>query len=199
MLPTQHDETWRVFVAIEIPKNLRAQIFEHTTQLRKALPYVRASWTREQNLHLTLKFLGEIPVAKVEALSTAARRAANEVSAFQIAVGGCDAFPSHGPPRVLWLGIEDPSGQLSNLQRTLEDECDRAGFPREPRPFKPHLTVARIRTPHGARELAAAHRASSFAPQNFNVSELVLMRSELGPGGSRYTPLSQHPLGKGGV
>src|SRR2546423_11395136 len=72
-------------------------------------------------------------------------------------------------------------------------------FQRDSRPFKPHLTVARIRTPHGARELATAHRSTSFEPQNFSVSELILMRSELGPGGSRYTPLSRYPLGGRGT
>ena len=80
------------------------------------------------------------------------------------------------------------------MQRALETECAADGFPREPRPFKPHLTLARIRSPQGAHELAATHRETPFEPQRFKVSELVVMRSELGPGGSRYTPLSRHTL-----
>jgi 2'-5' RNA ligase len=80
------------------------------------------------------------------------------------------------------------------LQRSLEDACAAARFPREPRPFKPHLTIARLRSPQGARELAAAHRETHFEPRSFNVSELVVMHSELGPSGSRYTPASRHPL-----
>src|SRR5919202_1847961 len=118
---------------------------------------------------------------------------------FELSVSGPGSFPPHGPPRVLWLGIEDASGRLAGLQRALEDECAAAGFAREPRPFRPHLTVARIRSPQGARELAAAHRESRFEPQTFTVSELVVMRSELGPGGSRYTPLSHQPLADGGM
>ena len=85
------------------------------------------------------------------------------------------------------------------MQRALETECAAAGFPHEQRAFRPHLTLARLRSAHGARELAAAHREAPFEPQSFKVSELVVMRSELGPGGSRYTPLSRHRLGSDGA
>jgi 2'-5' RNA ligase len=78
------------------------------------------------------------------------------------------------------------------LQRRLEDECAAAGFMREPRAFKPHLTLARLRTPKDAHALSDAHRRLPFGPHRFQVSELVVMRSELGPGGSRYTALSRH-------
>ena len=197
---TTKDQThWRVFCAIELPEALRSRVGEHTHRLREAFPQVRASWERPEKIHITLKFLGDVEVSRVEELSRAAGRAAAHVEPFELTIAGPGAFPPHGPPRVLWLGIEDASGQLSSLHRSLEDECAAAGFQRDSRPFKPHLTLARIRTPHSARELAAAHRASSFEPQRFNVSELVLMRSELGPSGSRYTPLSRYPLGGRGT
>ena len=189
---------WRVFCSIELPDALKSLVGEHARLLREAFPRVRASWERPEKIHITLKFLGDVEVSRVEELSRAAGRAAATVEPFELTIAGPGAFPPHGPPRVLWLGIEDASGKLSNLHRSLEDECAAAGFQRDLRPFKPHLTVARIRTPHGARELAAAHRSTSFESQRFNVSELVLMRSELGPGGSRYTPLSHHSLGKAG-
>jgi 2'-5' RNA ligase len=198
-MTTEGQTHWRVFCAIELPEALKSRVGEHTRRLREAFPRVRASWERPEKIHITLKFLGDVEVSRIEELSRAAGRAAAHIEPFELTVAGPGAFPPHGPPRVLWLGIEDISGQLSNLHRSLEDECAAAGFQREPRPFKPHFTVARIRTPHGARELADAHRETSFEPQNFNASELVLMRSELGPGGSRYTPLSHHPLGKGGM
>jgi len=186
-MTTEGQTHWRVFCAMELPDALKSLVGEHARRLREAFPRVRASWERPEKIHITQKFLGDVEVTRVEELSRAARRAAATIEPFELTVTGPGAFPSHGPPRVLWLGIEDASGQLSNLHRTLEDECAAAGFPRESRPFKPHLTLARIRTPHGARKLAAAHRESSFEPQTFTVSELVLMRSELGPGGSRYT------------
>jgi 2'-5' RNA ligase len=188
---TTDDKThWRLFFAVELPRALKARVGEHIRRLRDAFPHVRASWEKPEKIHITLKFIGEVEASRVGELSRAAERAAATVGPFELTITTPGAFPPHGPPRVLWLGVEDPSGQLSKLQCALEDETSRAGFPREQRPFKPHLTLARVRVPQGARELAAAHRETSFEPQVFNVSELVLMRSELGPGGSRYTSLS---------
>ena len=155
---------------------------------------MRASWEKPEKLHITLKFLGDIEPARVEALSSAAASAAASLEPFELTIEEPGTFPPHGQPRVLWLGLVDASGRLALMQRALETECAAVGFARESRPFKPHLTLARVRSPQGARELAAAHRETPFEPQRFEVSELVVMRSELGPGGSRYTPLSRHAL-----
>lgn len=190
---------WRVFCAVELPGEVKSRVAEHIRRLRSEFPHARASWEKPEKLHVTLKFLGETEPSRVEDLSGAASLAASHVEPFRLTIDETGAFPPHGQPRVLWLGIEDASGRLAVLQRSLEDACAAAGFPREPRPFKPHLTLARLRSPQGARELAAAHREAQFEPQTFNVSELVLMRSELGPGGSRYTPLSRRPFGRGVV
>src|SRR5438874_1311174 len=187
-MTTEGQTHWRAFCAIELPDALKSRVGEHARRLREAFPRVRASWERPEKIHITLKFLGDVEVSRIEELSLAAGRAAAHVEPFELTIAVPGAFPPHGPPRVLWLGIEDASGKLSNLHYSLEDECAAAGFHREPRPFKPHLTLARIRSPRGPRELAAAHRESPFEPQSFNVSDLVLMRSELGPGGSCYSP-----------
>ena len=185
------DSSWRLFIAIELPATLRRRVQDHIDQLKKALPDARASWTREENLHLTLKFLGDTPVNRVEALSQAAARAAAQVSPFEVIIGGCGAFPTRGQPRVLWIGIEDPTGAQNKLYRALEDECARAGFPREARPFHPHLTIARLRQPHGARRLVELHEEIGFDPVPVNVSDVCLIRSELKSGGSRYTVISR--------
>jgi 2'-5' RNA ligase len=184
----------RVFCAIELPGELRSRVAERVRRLRSEFPDVRASWEKPEKLHVTLKFLGDIEPARVETLSGAAARAVACVEPFELIIDEPGSFPPHGQPRVLWLGIVDAKGRLAFMQSALETECAAVGFPRESRPFKPHLTLARLRSPHGARELAAAHRETPFEPQRFKVSELVLMRSELGPGGSRYTPLSRHRL-----
>lgn len=189
------DKTLRVFCAVELPGDVREQVGARVADLREKFPNVRASWERPEKLHLTLKFLGEIKPSRVEALSDAAGRAAARVSPFHIKLSGAGAFPPRGPARVLWLGVADESGGLSALQRQLEEECFAEGFPREPRPYSPHLTVARLRTPAGVRPLAEHHRESSFESEPFAVSDLVVIRSELGPAGSRHTPLSRHPLG----
>ncbi len=185
---------WRIFIAIELPSVVRQKLKAHIDGLRSTLPQVRASWSREDNLHLTLKFLGDIPVAKVEALAQAAQRAASKVEPFEIVVGGCGAFPPKGQPRVLWIGIEGTSGRLTELHQALEDECANAGFPHEERPFHPHLTIARIRTPPDSRHLAAVHKETRFEPETVFASELAVIRSELRSGGSRHTVVSRHGL-----
>ena len=181
-----------MFIAIELPSEVRARLAEHIQSLRKAMPDVRASWTREDSLHLTLKFLGEIPMAKVEALSLAAGTAARARNRFDLVVGDCGAFPTQGQPRVLWIGVEDQSGKLARLHQALENECVQAGFARETRPFNPHLTIARLRQPHGSRKLAQLHKQIGFLSEPFAVSELLVIRSELSSEGSRYTVSSRY-------
>lgn len=185
----------RVFCAIELPVEVRARAAEHIARLREAVPEVRASWERTEKLHITLKFLGEIAPASVEALSGAASSATRNTQPFTLALSGTGAFPPRGDPRILWLGIGDSSGALIELQSRLEEECAVAGFAREKRPFHPHLTLARIRAPQGARRLAQAHRETGFEAMEFAVADLIVMRSELGAGGSRYTEISRHRFG----
>jgi 2'-5' RNA ligase len=184
----------RLFFAVELPAEIRARAGEHIADLRAQLPDVRAGWERMEKLHLTLKFLGEIEESRVVALRGAAARAAQSVSTFVMRLEGAGAFPPRGLPRVLWISVADASGGLAHLQHRLEEECERAGFPREARPFHPHITLARLRRPEGARRLAALHQDKGFAPAEVSVNDLLLIRSEPGPGGSRYTELSRHPL-----
>ena len=191
-MPDEGETLWRTFCAVELPDGVKSRVAEHIKRLRAEFPDVRASWEKPEKLHITLKFLGEIELPRAEDLSGAASRAASRVMPFKLTIAEAGAFPPRGQPRVLWLDIKDTSGSLASLQHSLEDACAAAGFPRESRPFKPHLTVARLRSPQGARELAAAHREASFEPQTFTISELVVMRSELRPGGSRYSVVSRH-------
>jgi 2'-5' RNA ligase len=186
--------SWRLFCAVELPGELKARAAEHQAHLRAAAPQVRASWEQPGKLHLTLKFLGEVELPRVEALAQAAGRAAEGLGPFGLAVAGAGSFPPRGSPRVLWLGVEDPSGGLARLRARLEDECAREGFAREQKAFRPHLTLARLRSREGAEQLGALHRETRFGPQTFTVSELAVVRSELLPGGARHTPVSRHPL-----
>ncbi len=193
MTPEQKS-SWRLFCAVNLPGELKARAAEHQGHLRAAAPQVRASWEQPGKLHLTLKFLGESELPRVEALTRAAGRAAEGLRPFELSVAGTGSFPPRGAPRVLWLGVEDSSGLLARLHARLEEECAREGFPRESKPFRPHLTLARLRSREGAERLAALHRESRFEPQTFKVSELVVVRSELLPDGARHTPISRHQL-----
>jgi 2'-5' RNA ligase len=193
--PSAGASQWRLFCAIELTAEVRARMIEHISLLRAKLPDVRAAWERADKLHLTLKFFGDVEQARIEALSHATARAAHSIAPFNIVINGAGAFPPHGNPRVLWLGLNDSTGNLSRLHQTLENECTAEGFKREQRPFHPHITLARLRHPAGTRQLAALHLETGFPAMQLNVTEIVLMRSEPGPGGSRYTALSRQSLG----
>jgi 2'-5' RNA ligase len=168
---------------------------KHINRLQESAPHTQASWSREQNLHLTLKFLGETPTSQLEKLSNAAAAAVAGFSPFQVSIEGTGLFPKHGKPRVLWIGVKDSSGKLAELQTRLELECAREGFAKEERPFHPHLTLARLRQPQGAGRLAAAHEALNFEPATVKITELLVLRSEQSQNGSKYSVISRHELG----
>ena len=178
-------EVWRVFCAVELPDDVREQLRDHIARLREAVPDVAASWSRVENVHLTLKFFGNVEVDRIELISAAASRTVGEFSTFPIGIGGTGVFP-----RVLWIGISDPGGQLAELQKRFDNET--ADFGKENRAFRPHLTIARIRRPEGARRLADAHLQMEFKPVEITLNEVIVFRSELSPKGSRYTPLTRH-------
>ena len=192
------DETWRVFCAIALPRNLHERLTTHINCIRDAVPDARASWSRTENIHLTLKFLGDIPLLQVEKLSQAASRSVEDIAPFKIVLEQTGAFPPHGSPRVLWIGVNDLEGKLGKLRARLEDAAARSGFKKEPRPFHPHLTLARLRKPQHSRTLASAHKAMEFEPAEISVSELLVIRSELSREGSKYTVVSRHALGSSG-
>ena len=185
-------EEWRTFCAIELPTEVRSQLAKHAKQLRDAVPDVSASWSKPENVHLTLKFFGNVPTQSLAKISAAASRVSSEVSSFQIRIGGTGVFPRRSRPQVLWIGIEDSSGRLSDLQHRLEEEFAREGFAKEDRGYRPHLTIARLRRPEDARQLAEAHIQTKFSFIEVRVNEFVLFRSQLSPKGSIYTVISNH-------
>lgn len=185
---------WRVFCAVELPDVIRARLEDHISRLRKEVPEAAASWSRVKNIHLTLKFFGNVEVKLIERISEAAERVAKQFSTFQIGVGETGVFPRPNRPQVLWIGVSDPSGQLSALQERFENECAAEGFAQEDRAYRPHLTIARLRKPEGARQLVDAHLQMKFETIEVELKELVVFRSELSPKGSKYTVISAADL-----
>ena len=185
----------RIFCAIELPQAARRLILAHIARLKEKVPHAKASWARDANLHLTLKFLGEIPTTSVADFSKAVSLAVTQVQPFSIRFEQTGIFPTHGQPRVLWIGINDLPAQLSELHARIEEESARAGFAKETRPFHPHLTIARLRHPDNARALTVAHKQMEFDPVEIAVAELLVIRSELSSEGSKYTVVSRHAFG----
>lgn len=182
----------RTFIAIELPPDVRTRVAQHIARLRREQPDVRANWSREDNLHLTLRFLGNVPVADIPKVSDAVERATKTVSSFQLTFSGCGTFPPRGRLSVLWIGAQ--ASGLAALHAAVEQELDAAGFSRETHQFHPHLTIARLRHAQGARLLAELHKGVGFTPIAFDVSEVVVFRSELLKQGSRHTAISRHRL-----
>ena len=173
--------SWRMFCAVELPAEVRAQLQDHVARLRQAVPDVSASWTRVENIHLTLKFFGDVVVDRVETISRALDQAVKEFSPFEIGIGTTGAFRS----QVLWIGVSDPSGKLNELHQKIG---------KEDRDYQPHLTIARIRHPGGARRLVDSHLQMEFGQTSIRVDKVIFFRSELSPKGSRYTAISSHGL-----
>jgi 2'-5' RNA ligase len=175
----------RTFIAIELPDSIKSRIAKLQEPLRKI--DAKVSWTNPSNIHLTLKFLGNVETSRSERVSEAVARAAAGISPFTLEAGGAGCFPSSRNPRVLWIGLPDVPDALKQLHSNIETEMDRDGFPKEKRRFSPHLTIGRIRTPHNATLVAELLAASGFERENFAVKEVVVMRSDLKPTGSIYT------------
>jgi 2'-5' RNA ligase len=186
MNQTGGQHTWRLFCAVELPTDVRARAYARAARLREgsASAAGKVGWEREEKLHLTLKFFGDLAPARIDALSRALGRAAAGVRPFEARLEGSGVFPSDSRPRVLWLGFSDAGGHLAALHTAVEAECAREGFPREARPFHPHVTLGRVRVVNtDTRGLARLHEELGFESVRFQVGELVLMRSELGAGG----------------
>ena len=181
----------RLFLALELPAEVRSTVAAAV----EALPLDRRDWrrTRAEALHLTLRFLGEVDERTRAAVEPAARAAAAGVPPLPLRVGGFGGFPEKGRPRVAWVGIEDLSqgGALARLGEALEQAARESGLPPEPRPFRPHVTVARAR--EGARP--APVPAGAPGPLAlFVATQVTLFRSDLKPGGPTYTAVGAYPL-----
>src|SRR5688500_20148207 len=120
-------EQWRTFCALELGDDVLERLRDHIRRLREAVPEASASWTRVENIHLTLKFFGNVDVDRIPAISDAASRAVKDFSPIRIGVGGTGVFPKPSRAQVLWIGVRDPSGKLSGLQRQREDEGSTSG------------------------------------------------------------------------
>ena len=182
----------RLFVAIDISDELRGLI----SCIRRSLEGLgRASWVPASNVHLTLKFLGEVSSSVVSSLEEALRGVAMRHAPFELRSGSLGGFPSLARPRVVYLGLEE-SASLLGLRGSVEDALGALGFQRDGRPFRAHLTLCRVRSPGESPLVGAA--AGAFALEKrvaFMVDRFVLYKSELSPRGAVYTALAEFMLG----
>jgi len=189
------DETGiRSFLAIDPPEEVLKGIDTVQRRLRKLIEG-DIRWVRPEGIHLTLKFFGDIFTADVANIAAVAEKATERESPFSLAIGGAGVFPDPHRPRVLWLGMNGDVERLLVFQKGLDQALHEIGFLREERPFRPHLTVARIKTSRGLIGLTRAlEKNEEYSAGRFVASGLSLMRSELTPRGAVYTKLKWFPF-----
>lgn len=186
----------RAFLAIEIPRAIQLAIWQATSPLRNELgQHIR--WTPAENIHLTLKFLGDISPASVDELARAICASVDSIPAFDIQIGGFGSFPNFKRARILWVGAQ-ASTELDAVFREVESACAHLGFAPEPRAFSPHLTVARVKADASSADRNQTTRLLEAATIDVlgtaRVDSVYLFKSELKPTGAVYTKLFSAPL-----
>ena len=181
----------RLFWALEIGAAARARAAGIAAALRDQPGDDGVRWVREESLHVTLRFLGATDPARVADLEREVERATRGISPFAVSLAGTVLFPSPRRARVVALELS-PADPLGTLAARIERGAVAAGFPPEPRAFRPHLTLGRARDRRGIR-LAVTASVTAHGDA-WDVTETVLFRSDLAPGGARYTPLARVPL-----
>jgi len=191
-------EQIRSFIAIELPEEAKKGL----ARLRKELErdeHKFVKWVDPAGIHLTLKFLGNIPSKQVAEITEAMKKASQGISLFHLEISGLGAFPSLRQARVFWVGVGGEMDQLSRLQQNIDSALAALGFAKEERPFVPHLTLARIRegaSPPERRSFGELVGSTGFEDKYpVEVEAVRLMRSQLTPAGAIYTCLSEVGLG----
>ena len=190
------DRPLRLFVAVDLPGQVREGLGRLQEELRR-LDLSDLRWVRPPGIHLTLKFLGETPAGRVAAITKALTGATGGQRCFRVALGEPGTFGGRRGPRVLWLDVIGDIERLRVLQAVVEEALLDVGFPREGRGFSPHLTLARVpqpARPGTAERITHGLRAVEPPRAEFDVREVVLMRSILQPGGAVYERLAEFPL-----
>ncbi|GMV38259.1 MAG: RNA 2',3'-cyclic phosphodiesterase [Fimbriimonadales bacterium] len=184
----------RVFLALEMDRGPRERLAQRVRELQSRISGGRIAWVGADNLHITLRFLGELREERVAEVRQAVENIPYGVCPFEPTHWG--AFPDAKRPRVLWAGCAPvQEQQIAGLAEMVESRLHSIGIQREPKPFRAHVTVGRVKEPvHGVAE---AFEASPLRSIGLSSGEsFVLMESQLGPGGSRYTALARFALGK---
>lgn len=191
-------EKIRTFIAIELDESIKDELTKLQERLKGETPRGSVRWVRSGGIHLTLKFLGDVPADQVEKITTALQRSCQGVSPFSLSCGGLGCFPNPRRPRVVWVGIQEETGTLVQLKKAIEENVAPLGYPTEKRKFSPHLTLGRVqrRASSGDRgQLGELVEASEIGILGqMEVRSVSLIRSDLRPSGAVYTRLAEVEL-----
>lgn len=185
----------RAFIAIELPNEVADALKD--LQRRLGQSGLKARWVRAENIHLTLKFLGDIASHKLEAISGAMKSVADRCAPFTLSAAGLGVFPRLKKARVLWAGLSEGVAELIELQQDLDTALSTCGFEREKKAFRGHLTLARFRKRVDPGKLQSSlQELGGIRIGQWTVTDLILFQSELRPSGAVYTRQVTHPLAR---
>lgn len=191
-------DSLRLFIAIELDDALHSQLKQIQRQLQDGQIARNVRWVAPQNIHLTLKFLGNVNHTRVPALSDVLVRAARNIPPLKLEAGGLGCFPNVRRPTTIWVGLQGDIQTTALLVRQIEDECETAGLARDERGFTPHLTLGRVRREASASERAAIGEAIQNAPAasfgTIRADAVSLIASDLRPNGPIYTTVARVAL-----
>jgi 2'-5' RNA ligase len=184
----------RSFVAIELEEDIKIALGEVQQTLRSKGIEDQVRWVKAEGMHLTLKFLGNVPADRIKELSPALTKGSERARQFRIGFRGLGCFPSLSRPNVIWVGIQGETEALVALQQGIEEHLSLLGYPPENRGYAPHLTLGRVRRNVGASQRRWLGGLIEGLEVGFlgemPVREVSLMRSDLSPSGARYSRLA---------
>jgi 2'-5' RNA ligase len=190
----------RLFVAVELDAGVAQKLAEFSDELRRRAmslaPGARMTWVGPGQLHVTVRFIGEADAAQAAAIA-AALQPELPVKTFDMIVEGAGAFPPTGAPRVLWAGITGGAGELSALEQEVSERLGACGVEREDRPYRPHLTLARVRDASGLRSKPLFEKLAGRGFGTTPVEAITLFQSRTSPQGATHMPLQRTPLRAG--
>jgi len=191
-------EEIRTFVAIELSAAIKSELARVQEMLKEKIATPHLRWVDAENVHLTLKFLGNVPQDRIQETAAALREACAGLSPFTMAISGLGCFPSTNNPRVVWVGVQEKTGSLKRLQERVEENLAILGFKPEGQPFRPHLTLGRVKKEArgGARRIIGGIVSAISVGHlgQMEVGEISLMKSVLLPSGAQYSRLATIPL-----
>ena len=186
-------ETYRLFIALPVPERVKAEIERAQGELRRAVPAGCVRWTRREQFHLTLKFLGNVEASRVEALAESLRQACKDFPALPLRARRIGFFPGPRQPRVIWVGMEELRGHLPLLQGAVESLSEPFTQEKSAKGFAGHVTLGRVKFIKRPHAETLAQRALGMADQVFGewtAEEVELIRSQLSSNGSAYTTIA---------
>jgi len=183
----------RTFIAVDVPEDIKEKIYDLEKELIKS-GGEGVKWEGKEKFHITLKFLGDVNEDAIDSIYEVLSEKLNGFGKFHVIYKGVGCFPEIKRPRVIWVGCEDPTGKLFELQKIVEEKMNELGFEKEDKDYHPHITLGRVKNPKNISNLIKKIESINFEAGTGEIAEVLIMKSDLKPTGSVYTVLRKIKL-----